>query len=76
MEDCWRLIEEHYNVNITPETFLDFELLQKDPGENYRQFYERLLQHSKLHLVLVGSKIDKLENKTCLLYTSPSPRDS
>ena len=48
LEDCWRLIEEHYNVQVTPETFLDFEFMQKNPAENYRQFYEQLLQHSKL----------------------------
>ena len=64
LEDCWRIIEEHYNVNVTPETLLDFETLQKDPAENYRQFYERLLQHSKLHLAPVGAKIEKLENRT------------
>ena len=49
LEDCWDIIEEHYNVKVTPETFLDFENIKKNPEENYRQFYERLLQHSKLH---------------------------
>ena len=48
LQQCWNIIYEHYNVQITQETFLDFESLRKEPGENYRQFYEKLLQHSRL----------------------------
>ena len=44
LQDCWDIIEEHYNINVTSETFLDFESIRKNPEENYRQFYERLLQ--------------------------------
>ena len=62
LNDCWKIIEEHYNVKVTPETFLDFESLKKNPEENYRQFYERLLQHSKLHLAPEDAKVESLVN--------------
>ena len=62
LKDCWDIIEEHYNVNVTAETFLDFESIKKGPEENYRQFYERLLQHSKLHLAPKNMKVGKIIN--------------
>ena len=62
LEDCWNIIEEHYNVNVTSETFLDFENIKKNPEENYRQFYERLLQHSRLHLAPVNAEVGKIVN--------------
>lgn len=62
MQDCWDIIYEHYNVQITPETLLEFESLRKEPAENYRQFYERLLQHVRLHLAPDGAKAENLTN--------------
>ena len=62
LQDCWDIIYEHYNVQITPETLLDFESLKKEPAENYRQFYERLLQHVRLHLAPDGAKAENLTN--------------
>ena len=35
LEDCWDIIYEHYNVQVTPGTFLDIENMKKEPGENY-----------------------------------------
>ena len=49
-------------VLITPETLLDFEALKKEPAENHRQFYERLLQHVRLHLAPNGAKAENLIN--------------
>ena len=63
LEDCWDVIYEHYNVQVTPETFLDGESIRQEPNENYRQFYERLLQHAKLHLAPVDAKVDGLKNQ-------------
>ena len=34
LQDCWKIIEEHYNVQVTAETLLDFELIMKKPEEN------------------------------------------
>ena len=44
--DVWQVIYEHYGVQITSETLLDFEELHKNTGETHRQFYERLVQHT------------------------------
>ena len=62
LQQCWNIIYEHYNVQVTQETFVDFESLKKEPAENYRQFYEKLLQHSRLHLAGVGAKSEHLTN--------------
>ena len=70
LEDCWTIIYEHYNVQVTPETFLDIENIKKEPGENYRQFYERLLQYAKLHLAPVNAQVDghtnQVADKMCI----------
>ena len=60
--DCWNIIEEHYNIKVSSETLLDFESIKKDPAENYRQLYERLLQHCKLHLAPAKATVDTLTN--------------
>ena len=62
MKDCWNLVYEHYNVQVTPETLLDFESLEKEKTENYRQFYERLVQHVRLHLAQRGAKVESVTN--------------
>ena len=62
LSDCWSIIEEHYNVQVTSETLLDFESLKKPPEENYRQFYERLLQHARLHLAPPNAKVENIMN--------------
>ena len=62
LKECWNIIDEHYNVQITSETLLDFELIKKEPTENYRQFFERLLQHVKLHLAPAGAEVDTIKN--------------
>ena len=64
LNDCWNIIEEHYNVKVSSETLLDFEAIKKDPAENYRQLYERLLQHCKLHLAPATATVGTFKN-TC-----------
>jgi len=63
LEDCWDIIYEHYNVQVTPETFLDIENMKKEPGENNRQFYERLLQFAQLHLAQAEATAGGLTNQ-------------
>ena len=46
-DQVWQIIHEHYNVKVTSESLLDFESLQKKSEETHRQFFERLLQHTK-----------------------------
>ena len=50
------------HAQITQETLLDFESFKKEPAENDRQFYERLLQHARLHLAPAGAKAENITN--------------
>ena len=58
--DVWNVIHDHYGVQVTSETLLDFESLQKQTGETHRQFYERLLQHVRQHLAPAGVKVEQI----------------
>ena len=60
--DVWRIIHDHYNVQVTSETLLDFESLHKLGEETHRQFYERLLQHAKQHLAPANVKVETFTN--------------
>ena len=60
--DVWNIIWEHYGVQVTSETLLDFESLYKQTGETHRQFYERLLQHCKQQLAPAGVKAEQISN--------------
>ena len=62
-DDAFKIILEHYNVNVSCESLLDFEGLNKKSEETHRQFFERLLQHSKLHLAPKNAKIDTKVNE-------------
>ena len=55
--EVWEVIYEHYGVQVSSETFLDFESLNKQTDETHRQFYERLLQHVKQHLAPKDAKV-------------------
>ena len=56
----WNVIHDHYGVQVTSESLLDFESMYKQTGETHRQFYERLLQHVKQHLAPAGVKVEQL----------------
>ena len=58
--DVWNVIHDHYGVQVTSESLLDFESMYKQTGETHRQFYERLLQHVKQHLAPAGVKVEQL----------------
>ena len=56
----WNVIHDHYRVQVTRESLLDFESMHKRTGETRRQFHERLLQHMKQHLAHAGGKVEQL----------------
>ena len=56
----WKIIRDHYNVQVTSESLLDFESLHKLPEETHRQYFERLLQHTKQHLAPADSKVENV----------------
>ena len=60
-EDVWNIIYTHYNCKISGDTLLDFEALNRESDENYQQFYERLLQHTRLHMAPAQSEVGKLK---------------
>ena len=62
--DVWQIIHEHYGVQVSSETLLDFEDFSKQTGETHRQFYERLLQHARLHLAPANVKVEEIETGT------------
>ena len=48
--NAYEVIQEHYGLLPSQESFLDLWSFQKQPGESYRQFYERLVAHIRQHL--------------------------
>ena len=61
-QDVWDIIYQHYNCKISSDSFLDFENLKKESDENYLQYYERLLQHTRLHLAPANAEVGTLKN--------------
>ena len=56
---AFAIIEEHYGLLPSQETFLDLESLNKQTGESHRQFYERLMAHVRQHLLAMpGVAVD------------------
>ena len=50
LQDVWDTIYDHYGINITSESLLDYVTVTISDGETYRQFFDRLLSHARLHL--------------------------
>ena len=50
-DTAFRMIEEHYGVLPTQESFCDFTDITRAPNEPYRQFYDRMLSFVSMHLM-------------------------
>ena len=61
-QDVWDIIYQHFNCKISSDSFLDFENLKKESDENYLQYYERLLQHTRLHLAPANAEVGTMKN--------------
>ena len=46
---AFEIIEEHYGLLPTQESFMELESFTKQSGESYRQFYERILAYVRQH---------------------------
>ena len=57
-DGVYKTIFDHYNVQVTSETMLDFENIQKRSEETHRKFFEQLLQHTKQHLAPKDVKVE------------------
>ena len=59
LEDVWEVITDHYGLRVTSESLLDYwNIKQKTGEETYRQFYDRLLSHARLHLPKANIEFD------------------
>ena len=58
LEDVWDVISDHYGLRVSSESLLDYGTIQQQSGETYRQFYDRLLAHSRLHLPRANIEYD------------------
>ena len=50
LQDVWDTIYDHYGLHVTSESLLDFASLSPNAEEFHRQFYDRLVAHTRLHL--------------------------
>ena len=58
LQQVWDTIYDHYGVSVTSETLLDYATLKLNSGESYRQFFDRLLAHARLHLPKANITVD------------------
>ena len=58
IDDVFKLIWKHYDVDPTPSTFLDFDNLCLDKEERYIDLYYRMVYHSEQHLLGEGSQVE------------------
>ena len=58
LQEVWDVIYDHYGISVTSESLLDYVSIQINAGETYRQFFDRLLSHARLHLPKANVTID------------------
>ena len=58
IDDVFKLIWKHYDVDPTPSTFLDFDLICLEKEERYIDLYYRMIYHAEQHLVPQGTNIE------------------
>ena len=50
-DSAFQIIEEHYGLLPSQETFCDFSSISRAPNEPYRQFYDRMIAFLSQHLM-------------------------
>ena len=58
IKDVWGVIEGLYGAEITPASFLSLNNFKRETEESHKQFYERLVDHCRQHLVSDDIKIE------------------
>ena len=58
MQNVWDTIYDHYGINVTSESLLNYVSIRQNDGETYRQFFDRLLAHARLHLPSANIVVD------------------
>ena len=64
LKNVWDIIYDHYGINVTSESLLDYASLKLNDGETYRQFFGRLLSHARLHLPKADITVDGINTGT------------
>ena len=64
LNNVWDIIYDHYGINVTSESLLDYASLKLNDGETYRQFFDRLLSHARLHLPKADITVDGINTGT------------
>ena len=62
LEEVWDVVYEHYGLKLSGESLLDFASMSQLQGETYRQFYDRLLSHVRLHLPKADIEVDGISS--------------
>ena len=72
-----KFLREHVEAKLSPNTYVEYETVirLKVPKSLKRKYIHEITRRdiSRLHQSM--SEMPSRANKTCLLYTSPSPRD-
>ena len=58
MKNVWDTIYDHYGISVTSESLLNYVSIRLNDGESYRQFFDRLLAHARLHLPTANIVVD------------------
>ena len=61
LQDVWDTIYDHYGISINSESLLDYATLKQKSEETYRQFFDRLLAHARLHLPKANITVDGVD---------------
>ena len=56
--DVWKVIEDLYGAEVNAMSFLQLNSFKREPEETHKQFYERLVDHCRTHLVRDETKIE------------------
>ena len=62
LKEAFDVICEHYGVAPSQESFLEFISLNKEAGESYRQYFERMLAFARQHLTGAGQDVDGVKS--------------
>ena len=57
-KDVWTVIEDLYGAEVSAMSFLQPISFRREPGETHKQFYERLVDHCRTHLVREDVKVE------------------
>ena len=58
LQNVWDTIYDHYGICVSSESLLDYASINLNDGETYRQLYDRLLSHTRLHLPKANIELD------------------